>query len=121
MTVPAVDVPVPAPLARGAAVAALVALIALGLLWELLLAPTGRGTLVLKVVPLALCVPGAWRARVPTFRALSLLVWLYVAEALVRGYADPWPSRALAGLELLLCLLLFAACVSFIRYRPHTA
>ena len=43
---------------RALAVAAAIALIALGVGWELWLAPTGRGTLALKVLPLALALPG---------------------------------------------------------------
>ena len=55
-------------------------LIALGLAWELWLAPTGSGTLALKVLPLLPCVAGLLRHRMYTFRWLSLLVWLYVLE-----------------------------------------
>ena len=71
-------------LSRRLALAALLALIAFGLAWELWLAPTGRDTLAIKVVPLVLALPGLWRGKLYTFRWLSLLVWLYVAEGLVR-------------------------------------
>ena len=46
---------------RWAALTLTLALIAHGLFWELLIAPTGRGTLVLKVLPLLLAVPGLWQ------------------------------------------------------------
>ena len=60
---------------RIAALASLIALIVLGLAWELWLAPTGRGTLALKVLPLALPIAGLLRYRMFTYRWLSLLVW----------------------------------------------
>ena len=59
---------------RTAALAGLIGLIALGLAWELWLAPTGSGTLAVKVLPLMLCLVGLWRHRMVTFRWLSLLL-----------------------------------------------
>ena len=50
--------PAPVRLTRALAVGSALALIALGLAWELWLAPTGRGTLALKVLPLAIPLPG---------------------------------------------------------------
>ena len=104
-------------LTRTIAVAALLALIALGLAWELWLAPTGSGTLALKVLPLVLALAGLLRHRMYTFRWLSLLLWLYVIEGLVRATSDQGLSRWLALAELLLCLLLFGACGAYIRRR----
>lgn len=102
---------------RGATLAALVALVMLGLAWELVLAPTGRGTLAVKVLPLALGVRGVLRHRLHTYRWLSLLVWLYVAEGLVRAATDASPVRELAVAELALALALFAACAAYVRQR----
>jgi uncharacterized membrane protein len=62
---------------RALAVACLLALIALGLAWELWLAPTGNRTLALKVLPLAFALAGLLKHRMYTYRWLSLLVWLY--------------------------------------------
>ena len=81
---------------RALAVAATLALIALGLAWELWLAPTGRGTLALKVLPLFLPLPGLLRLRLYTYRWLSLGVWLYVAEGAVRAGSDHGLSATLA-------------------------
>ena len=61
---------------RAAAVASLLALIVLGLAWELWLAPTGRGTLALKVLPLAIPLAGLLKNRMYTYRWVSLLVWI---------------------------------------------
>ena len=109
----------PAPIAwtRGVAVASLVALIGLGLAWELWLAPTGRGTLALKVLPLLLPLPGLLRNRMYTYRWLSLMVWLYFTEGVVRATSERGRGAALALAEVLLCLLLFAACAAHVRWR----
>jgi uncharacterized membrane protein len=103
--------------ARAAALASLVALIVLGLAWELWLAPTGARTWAIKVLPLAFAVVGIARFRMFTHRWLSLLVWLYVTEGLVRGVTERGVSMTLAWLQVLLCLVLFAACSTHVRWR----
>jgi hypothetical protein len=72
-------------------VVSLLALIALGLAWELWLAPLrpGGSWLALKVLPLALALPGLLRFRMLTYRWLALLVWLYFTEGVVRAAGDP--------------------------------
>ena len=109
----------PAPAAlRGTqalALAGLVGLIVLGLSWELWLAPTGKRTLAVKVLPLLLGLPGLWRGRLYTFRWLSLAVWLYFAEGVVRAWGDRGVSAACAGLEIAFSLLLFTACALHVR------
>lgn len=107
--------------ARAAALAGLLGLIVLGLAWELWLAPTGSGTLAIKVLPLALCVLGLLRHRMYTFRWLSLLVWLYFMEGVVRATTEQGWSRALAVVEIGLCLLLFTASALYIRWRLRHA
>jgi uncharacterized membrane protein len=102
---------------RAAALMGLVLLIALGLAWELWLAPTGSGTLALKVLPLVLCLAGLARHRMYTFRWLSLLLWLYFMEGVVRATTEQGWSQALAVLEIVLCLWLFSACTLYIRWR----
>jgi uncharacterized membrane protein len=102
---------------RAVALACLLALIVLGLAWELWLAPTGRGTLALKVVPLLLPLPGLWRGRLYTFRWTCLLVWLYFTEGVVRAMGDTGLSAALAGAEVGLSLGLFTACAWHARSR----
>jgi uncharacterized membrane protein len=102
---------------RALAVAATLALIALGVAWELWLAPTGRGTLALKVLPLFLPLPGLLRLRLYTYRWLSLGVWLYVAEGAVRAGSDRGVSATLAVIEVTIALLLFVACCIHIRAR----
>ena len=102
---------------RALAVAATLALIALGLAWELWLAPTGRGTLAIKVLPLFLPLPGLLRLRLYTYRWLSLGVWLYVAEGAVRAGSDRGLSATLALIEVAIALVLFTTCCIHIRAR----
>jgi uncharacterized membrane protein len=104
---------------RVALLALLIALVGLGLAWELWLAPTGARSLALKVLPLAWPLAGVWAWRLASVRALSLLVWLYVAEGAMRAATERGVSAQLAWLELLLCALLFVACVVHIRSRTR--
>jgi uncharacterized membrane protein len=105
---------------RATVVALLTALVLLGLSWELWLAPTGSRALALKVLPLLLPLAGVLRLRLHSYRVLSLLVWLYVAEGATRAASDRGLSAQLAALEVALCLALFAACVVHIRGRAST-
>ncbi len=102
---------------RAIAVASVLALIALGLAWELWLAPTGRGTLALKVLPLALPLAGLLKYRMYTYRWLSLLVWVYFTEGVVRATSEHGTSAVLATVEVALCVVLFAACATHVRWR----
>lgn len=105
---------------RRVAAASLIALIFLCLAWELWLAPLrpGGSWLVLKVLPLLAPLFGILHGRPYTYRWVSLLVWLYVMEALVRMTSEGPPASWLAGLELLLALMLFSAVVLHIRNVP---
>jgi uncharacterized membrane protein len=100
-----------------AAVACAALLVLLGLAWELWLAPTGRGTLALKVLPLAAALPGLARRRLYTYRWASLLLWLYVAEGAVRAASEAGLAAALAAAQVALSLGLFTACVAHVRTR----
>ena len=106
---------------RIVAVGSLLALIVLGLAWELWLAPTGNRTLALKVLPLAVPLAGLLKNRMYTYRWVSLLVWLYFIEGVVRATSDHGVSALLAAAEALLCLLLFGACALHVRWRFHLA
>lgn len=110
-------------LTRVLAVASLLGLIILGLAWELFLAPLrpGGSWLVLKVLPLCVPLAGLLKNRLYTYRWVSLLVWIYFTEGVVRAYGDRPPGAWLALLEVLLCLLLFAACALHVRLRLKNA
>lgn len=108
---------------RWLAVASLLGLIALGLAWELWLAPLRPGGtwLAVKVLPLCLPLAGLLKNRMYTYRWLSLLIWLYFTEGVVRAFGDAPPSRWCALAEVLLCLLLFIACAMHVRLRFRNA
>jgi len=106
---------------RALAVACLLGLIVLGLAWELWLAPTGSRSLALKVLPLAFALTGILKFRMLTYRWVSLLVWVYFAEGVVRATTERGTAAALALTEIVLCLLLFAACVMHVRRRLRRA
>jgi len=110
-------------LSRNLAVASLLGLIVLGVAWELWLAPLrpGGSWLALKVLPLCLPLAGLLKNRMYTYRWLSLLLWLYFTEGVVRATSEPAPGAWLAALEVLLSLALFAACVMHIRLRQKAA
>jgi uncharacterized membrane protein len=104
---------------RAVAVASLLALIALGVAWELVLAPLRPGgtLLALKVLPLCVALAGLLRHRMYTYRWLSLLVWLYFIEGVMRAWNDPVAPRWIPLLEIALCLVLFATCAAHVRSR----
>src|SRR5450432_1384697 len=91
---------------RALALGATLALIVLGLAWELWLAPTGQRTLAVKVLPLLLPLAGLARMRLYTYRWVSLGVWLYFAEGAVRATSERGIGAALASVEVVLALLL---------------
>src|SRR6218665_732257 len=70
-------------LARGS----LLALSALCLAWELVLAPLGPGGSWLALKALAVCPPlaGLLKNRMYTYRWVSLVIWLYFTEGVGRG------------------------------------
>jgi uncharacterized membrane protein len=108
---------------RALAVGSLLGLIVLGLAWELWLAPLrpGGSWLALKVLPLLLPLAGLLKRRMYTYRWVSLMVWLYFMEGVVRATSDTGFSATLAAVEVLLCLMLFTACALHVRIRLKNA
>lgn len=110
-------------LTRWLAVGSVLGLIVLGLAWELWLAPLrpGGSWLVVKVLPLCIPLAGLLRNRMYTYRWVSLIVWLYFTEGVVRAYSDRGLSAQLAMVEIVLCLALFTACALHVRTRLRKA
>ena len=108
---------------RAVAVCSLLALIALGLAWELWLAPLrpGGSWLAIKVLPLLLPLPGLLKNRMYTYRWVAMFVWLYFVEGVVRASGDRPPGNRLALLQIALRLVLFAACTLHVRLRQRSA
>ena len=98
-------------------------MIVLGLLWETTLAPIrpGGSWLALKVLPICIPLAGILKNRMYTYRWVSLVVWLYFTEGVVRAYSDKAPSNYLAMLEVALCLVVFVACTLHVRLRQRNA
>ncbi|MDR5877642.1 DUF2069 domain-containing protein [Caballeronia sp. LZ032] len=101
--------------ARGA-LASLIALIVLALLWELWLAPVrpGAWALALKAVPLACALPGVARKNLYTMQWAAMLVLLYIAEGVVRGMTDAGLSASLGWLEVLLAAAFFGFALAYV-------
>ena len=110
-------------LTRILAVGSLLVLIVLGLAWELLLAPLrpGGSWLALKVLPLCVPLAGLLKNRMYTYRWVTLLVWLYFTEGVVRAYSDKPPGNYLAMVQVFLCLTLFTASALHVRLRLKNA
>jgi uncharacterized membrane protein len=108
---------------RALAVGSLLGLIVLSIAWELWLAPLrpGGSWLVLKALPLTLPLAGLLKNRMYTYRWVSLLVWVYFTEGVVRATSDRGPSVPLAIIEVVLCLALFVACALHVRWRLRSA
>jgi uncharacterized membrane protein len=104
-------------LLQNIAAASLIALILLGLAWELWLAPLrpGGSWLVLKVLPLLLPLFGILRGKVYTYRWSTLLIWLYFTEGCVRAWSEPSPGSLLGLAEVALSLLFFFAAAWYVR------
>jgi len=104
-------------LLRAAACAALVALIALCVSWEMWLAPLrpGGSLIALKGLPLALALGGILSGRRYTYQWSSMLILAYLAEGVTRAWSDTGVSQKLAFLEILLSAFFFAAAVSYAR------
>lgn len=100
---------------RWVAAGSLLALIVLALAWELWL-PARPSLWVVKVLPLCIPVAGLLKRRMYTYRWVSLLVWPYFMEGVVRA-GEGWP----AALEIALSLSLFAACALHVRLRLRNA
>ena len=103
------------------ATACLIALILLGLAWELFLAPIrpGGSWLVLKIVPLLVALPGVLRGKRYTVQWTTLLIWLYAAEGATRAYTDTGLGAGLALAGFLLAVGYFFAAVAWLKVMPR--
>ena len=94
-----------------------IALIFLGLAWELWLAPLrpGGSWLVLKVLPLLIPLRGMLRGRAYATKWATLLVWACFAEGVVRAISDRGYSSTLGLVEAGLSIAFFASAVASLR------
>ena len=100
------------------AAASLAVLIAWLLAWEMLVAPLkpGGSLLALKVIPLLIPLRGVIKRDVYTLQWTSMMILLYFAEGIVRGYSDmDAMSRMMGWGEVALTLVYFACALLFLR------
>jgi uncharacterized membrane protein len=112
------------PALRFGAVASLVCLIVLCLLWELWLAPLrpGGSLLALKAMPLLLPLRGLARGNLHTFQWASMLILLYFMEGVVRAYSDPAAlSAELASVEIVLSLVFYLCAILYVHPAKRAA
>ncbi len=105
------------------AVASLLALIILGLAWELWLAPLrpGGSWLALKVVPLLIPLRGVLRRNVYTLQWTSMLILLFFIEGSVRAATDRGLSATLGWVEVALVVVYFLAVITYLRPYKQAA
>ena len=102
---------------RWAAVASLLGLIVLSLLWERWLSPIrpGGSWLMLKAIPLLLPLRGLLYGKRYTYQWSSLLILAYLTEGLVRATSDTGTSQMLAVVEVILSSIYFVSVLMFCR------
>ena len=65
-------------------------MILFGFLWEVKLYPLRDGSLLwLKVLPLIPLLPGLFQGRLRSLQWLTLIIWFFITEAIVRVTSDP--------------------------------
>ncbi len=100
------------------AVASLITLIFLCILWEMWLAPLrpNGSWMVLKVIPLLVPLRGVIKRDVYTLQWSSMLILLYFTEGIVRGFSDKNVfSAALGWIEVGLVIIYFLCSILYLR------
>lgn len=99
-------------------VGSLLALIALCVAWELLLAPLrpGGSWMVLKVLPLLVPLRGVMKRDVYTLQWTSMLILVYFTEGIVRATSDKvWLSAMLGWVEVALVCIYFFCTIFYLK------
>ncbi|HEY8101860.1 MAG TPA: DUF2069 domain-containing protein [Burkholderiaceae bacterium] len=100
------------------AVGSLLALIALCVAWELVLAPLRpEGSwMVLKVLPLLVPLRGVLKRDVYTLQWTSMLILIYFTEGIVRATSDRvWLSAMLGWVEVVLVCIYFFCTILYLK------
>ena len=108
---------------RRLTVALTIALIALGVAWETVLAPLrpGGSLLALKVLPLLFVLPAFWKGRIRHYQLWSMLILAYVCEGVVRGMSDGGLSSLLGWIEAALAAAIYLAILRYVTLRRRAA
>ena len=113
----------PSDLLHRLAVASLLGLLVLCLLWELVLAPLrpGGSWMVIKALPLLLPLSGTIRRNIYTMQWASMMILLYFTEGVVRAWSERGTSQLLASPEILFSTLFFFCAIFFLRPYKRAA
>ena len=105
------------------AIGSLIALIALCVAWELVLAPLrpGGSWMVLKVLPLLLPLRGILKRNLYTMQWSSMLILLYFMEGIVRATSDTGLSALLGWIEVALSSVFFLCAILYLRPYKQAA
>ncbi len=95
-----------------------VGLMILTLGWDGIYTPlqTSWILVVIKLLPLILPIRGILSGRIYTYQYCSMLIMLYFAESVMRLWDLSFWSRALASIELILCVLFFVCCLKYLNH-----
>lgn len=95
----------------------LIALIALTLAWETVLAPIKPcgSLLMFKALPLLLPLFGVLRGKRYTYQWSCMFILLYFTEGVVRAWSDRGLSAQLALAELVLTVIFFICAIFYAR------
>jgi uncharacterized membrane protein len=98
-------------------IASLLLLFSNALAWEATLsALAGRGTwLTLKALPLLLPLRGVLAGRRYTLQWLTLLVWLYFIEGVMRAFSESGLARTFGLVQVVLALACFTSATGYVR------
>ena len=98
------------------AAAAISDLIILCISWEWFISPLrpGGSWLILKALPLLLVLPGIWQGKNYVMQCASMLILIYLAEALVR-ITETGTNRYLAILELIFATATFISLLLYLK------
>jgi uncharacterized membrane protein len=99
------------------AIAGVLALALLEVLWETVLAPLrpGAGWLALKALPLFALLPGTMRGARRPRQWLALLLPFYAAEAIVRAWSEAGRHATVAATAAVLAIATFVALLAWFR------
>jgi len=91
-------------------------MILFGFLWEIKLYPLRDGSLLwLKVLPLIPLLPGLIQGRLRSLQWLTLIIWFFITEAIVRVTSDPAENFIWSFIWLGLAVLTLISAMAAVR------
>ena len=101
-----------------------ISMVLFGFLWEVKLYPLREGSLLwLKVSPLIPLLPGLFQGRLRSLQWLTLIIWFFITEAIVRVISDPSENFVWSCIWLGLGVMTLIAAMAAVRRirlsKPH--